>query len=492
MPELSEIELATKDSASRENAGWHSGQTTQPAFPPGRFSLFHLEAALVLGIGAVFVVGVFLQRTPLNGSLKLTGWEWPWRNDIELLRVVVFLLAPFSMIHYALRKSEKEPDSRLSICLGILALGNFLLQVMGILTDPRGWGLIQQIVLSPNSTSYFTDASHIHGLAAWLRNFDHATLGFHSSTHPPGPILFYYLFFASFGSPKGALLGGCAVGLMASLGVCVMYVFAGLWTENRHTRIVASAFYALLPSLTVFFPEMDQIYPILSMLLILFWCRSLDSRHSPAREAAFAGLILSATILFAYNLLTVGVFLCCYSLYGAWRQGWSKSSWVQLARSSGIVAGVCAGAYTLLWLTTGYNPIASFLNALSNQAVYDATFARSNALFSLFDPYDFFLGAGMLALPLVLFQLIRILKDFDLRQNEVALSLIGLASIATVDLTGVLRGEAARVWMFLMPLLVVPVALELSRFEQRWRTAIFWMQFLILACLKANMIFVNA
>jgi hypothetical protein len=94
-------------------------------------------------------------------------------------------------------------------------------------------------------------------------------------THPPGPILFYYAFFKLLGPRTGALIGGCVVGLLGSAGAVVMYMFAGLWTSDRRTRLTASAFYALLPALTVFFPEFDQAYPLFSMLLILFWVRAL-------------------------------------------------------------------------------------------------------------------------------------------------------------------------------------------------------------------------
>ena len=63
------------------------------------------------------------------------------------------------------------------------------------------------------------------------------------------------MFFKLLGPDTGALIGGCVVGLLASLGVVTMYQFAGLWTPDRRTRLIASAFYALMPSLTVFFPN---------------------------------------------------------------------------------------------------------------------------------------------------------------------------------------------------------------------------------------------
>jgi hypothetical protein len=480
-----------KPLVTRDPLAEKSGLTDQSHFPVAEYPASNFEGVVVLTVGVIFILGVVFQVSPLNGSARITHWEWPWRNDIGILRAALFLLLPFVCIGQMLWRLESHLNLRVSIELGVLALGNFLLQVLGMLADPRGIGLVRQIVLSPSATSYYSDAARIRDLAGWLRLFDQLPLGFHSSTHPPGPVLFYYLFVKLFGAWRGALIGGLAVGGLGSLGVLVTYVFAGLWTENRRTRVIASAFYALLPALIVFFPEMDQVYPILAMLLILFWCRSLESTRKFPREALYLGATLVVAFFFAYNLATIAAFLAYYGLYWLWRRGWTGPALITLSRNSGIALGLCALAYGALWLATGYHAIAAFRSALAHQALYESVLHRSSALFGILDPYDFLLGAGMLALPLVLFQLWRMAPNFDPTRPEVALTVIGLATILTVDLTGVLRGEAARVWLFLQPLVAVPVALELSRFRRRWLLALFWMQWLIVVCLKAKMFFVN-
>jgi len=61
----------------------------------------------------------------------------------------------------------------------------------------------------------------------------------------------------------------------------------------------------------------------------------------------------------------------------------------------------------------------------------------------------------------------------------------------TVDLSGLLRAESARTWLFLQPLLNVPTALELSRANLPWRLSIFAIQWWIVVCLKAKMTFIG-
>jgi|HubBroStandDraft_2_1064218.scaffolds.fasta_scaffold06924_3 hypothetical protein len=491
MPTESEIEISEASAPSRDDG---TGAATHPShgtLDGSQQQGSKLEAAIVLAVGIAFFLGVALAKSPLNGFVRLTGWEWPWRNDIELLRTIAFLLIPFALIDFVLRKAEGRPSTHAWIYVGILAAGNFLMQAMTMLAEPEGFGLLQQIVQSPVATSYFTDAGRIGGLAEWLRHFDQAALAFHSSTHPPGPVLFYFAFLRLVGAPLGSLIGGCAVGALGSVGVAVAYAFAGLWTDDKRTRLTVCAFYALLPALAVFFPEFDQVYPILSMLLIFFWCRALQSEEKATRDAIWLGFTLFAAAFFAYNLLSIGTFLAYYAIYWMWRQGWSGASFAKILKTSGIAGGTCAGMYTLLWLGAGYNPIGAFCHALAYQKVYASLLRRDYWNSILCDPYDFLLGAGMMALPLLAFYLYRAIRNWDGGKEELALSLIGLATILTVDLTGVLRGEAARVWLFLQPLLIVPAALELARFRGRWRTALFSMQWLILACLKAKMLFIR-
>ena len=82
-------------------------------------------------------------------------------------------------------------------------------------------------------------------------------------------------------------------------------------------------------------------------------------------------------------------------------------------------------------------------------------------------------------------------RRWDGRGTDRALTLIALATVLTLDLSGLLRGETARVWLFAQPLLVVPVAIELTQAPWRWKLSIFALQWWILACLKAKMTFLE-
>jgi hypothetical protein len=457
----------------------------------GQGGLTKLQASAVLAVGLAFCLGVIYHWGFLNGFTRLTHYEWAW-GELGILKTAALLFAPFAVIVWVLWRIETEKSPTYPwLLLGLLALSNFLLQALGILADPRGIQLVREIVASPKATSYFTDAMTIQRPLEWLAHFHNAVLSLHSATHPPGPVLFYYLFFKLLGPSAGALIGGCAVGLLGSVGVLVIYRFIELWTSDQRVRLTASAFYALLPALTVFFPEFDQVYPILSMLLMLFWVRAVNNAAEASKYAFYTGAVLFVATFFAYNLLLLGAFMAYYGLYWLWREKWNWPAGALFLRTSGIALGVCTGLHLVLWLASGYNPIASFRHALSTQARFASDMKRPYAIFAMLDPYDFFLGAGIIALPILVLHLQRLLKRFDAKRTDTALTLLGLGTILTVDLSGLLRGEVARVWLFLQPLVVVPVAGELSRLSWPWKLSLFALQWWILVCLKAKMSFVN-
>jgi hypothetical protein len=448
------------------------------------------QSGVVLFAGFAFSLGIALQSQWVNGfGTGVDGTGWPWR-DLDIPTVAALLLAPFVIIVAVLWKIWCTDSPATMAWLWLLAAANYLLQIMSMQAEVPGLPLVRDLVESPMATSYFTDALAIHGLAPWLRHYHQIPLGFHSLTHPPGPILFFHAFLKLFDPHTASLLGGCAIGLLGSLGVVVMYRFAALWTSNIRTRFVACAVYALTPSLTVFFPEFDQAYPLFTMLLMLFWVDSLAIPPRSRRSAMLFGAVLSLAVFFAYNLLSIGAFPAYFSLYWLWRKRGRRAAWLTLMRTCGIASFVSGWLYLALWRFTGYNPAAAFVRALRTQAVFASQLGRQYSTSVLMDPADFFRGAGMLAAPILAIWLLRRARGSAAGRRTTAMTLLALATILSVDVSGVLRGETARVWLFLQPLVAVPVAVVLAATRWQWRLAILAMQWWILVCLKSRLDFI--
>jgi hypothetical protein len=269
-----------------------------------------------------------------------------------------------------------------------------------------------------------------------------------------------------------------------------MYRFAALWTSNIRTRFLACAVYALTPSLTVFFPEFDQAYPLFTMLLLLLWVDSLAIPRRSRRSAMLFGAVLSLALFFAYNLLSIGAFPAYFGLYWLWRKRGRRVAWLTLLRTCGIAAGVSVWLYVSLWRLTGYNPAATLDRALRSQAIAASFLDRHYFTSVLMDPVDFFRGAGMVAAPILAIWLLRPARGSAAGRRATAMTLLALATILSVDVSGVLPGETVRLWLFLQPLVAVPVAVVLAATRWQWRLAILAMQWWILVCLKSRLDFV--
>jgi len=445
------------------------------------------QALCVLAVGVAFSFGVLYRLGHLNG-LAHSYWEWPWRN-LGNLRSVQALLLPGLLIGFVIRRMDKKL-SRPWLWVGLLALSNLLLQMAGMAIEPEGFDRIERIISSAQATGYYSDAVEIHGLHAWMSNYHTiSTLRAHSAIHPAGPTLFFYLFVKLLGASRAAFVSGVAIGLIASAGIFVIYRFAGLWTEEPRVRLLACALYALLPGLTVFLPELDQVYPLLSVLLILHWVTALDRVSS--KHGLLFGAILFLATFFAYNLLAIGAFLVLYALYWLSQRKWNSKAWTQMFHTAAIALGTFAILYLMLWIATGYRPLASFATALRTQAyISQQVLKRPYGPFLLINLYDFALSGGVISLLIVLCYCRNLLSEFNAARREVAFTFLGLAAIIAIDLSGLFPGETARTWLFLQPLLVVPPALAISGLGRSWTLVIFGLQWWILVCIKSKMTFI--
>jgi hypothetical protein len=440
--------------------------------------------AFVLGSGLLFAAGVLLEVPYLNGPWY---WRWPWR-DLGVLHTALRLLPGLVPLAWALRRMSLDgPRTSSRDVLALLTVACLLHQISGFFADPAGYRLLRDIVASPGATSYYTDALPIRSTLNFLAGFHSTPLHLHSSTHPPGPILYYRLWIWILGPEAGAYAGGSVLLVLAAAGVPAVHAFARLWTSDPLERLHAAALYSMLPGLLLISPEFDQIYPLFTMGIVGAWVLSMDGQQ---RAALALGAVLFVALLFAYNLLTIGAFLALHAGALLWRRPDRRATLKRILATSAVALGVCAGLFLLLHLATGYRPLASFVSALDTQARLAGSHGRPWLACVFFDPYDFALGAGIMAVPLALIFTGRTLRRAGPLTRAEGLSLLGFATIAVVDVSGLLRAETARVWLFLQPFLVIPAALVLARWKTSDRAAFFALQWLIVVVLKAKMAFV--
>jgi hypothetical protein len=140
-----------------------------------------------------------------------------------------------------------------------------------------------------------------------------------------------------------------------------------------------------------------------------------------------------------------------------------------------------------LWLVTGYDPIATFESAWKNQHALLAEHANERPYPDTVwnDLLDFALASGWIGALLAVFSLIESVRDP--RNPRSRLVLLCIAQPLFVAITALLASETARVWNFMLPLLILPAALQLVRMRLAEQLAVFLCLALIAAAVCRNL-----
>jgi len=281
------------------------------------------------------------------------------------------------------------------------------------------------------------------------------------------------------------MVGGIIIGLAATLSVAGTYFVIRRLGQNEHAAWCGASFMAMCPSLVLFFPQFDQVYPALACAMILLWCEALE-RERIWLAVAFGAVLMLATFM-SYILLTVGLFLAVYSMLYCGRTGWAG---VSRTVSYAIVALSVFGAiYLILWIATGFNPIETLRAANMLQEKDLIPLIRPFPGHIPWDVYDFAMGSGWLSFVIAAGLLLRPIRELPLPSRR----LIGLAvlQIATVVATALLPGETARLWLLLYPMLMVPIGFELAHWPTSYRMSAYAALWLATTAIAQNMIFLN-
>ncbi len=309
------------------------------------------------------------------------------------------------------------------------------------------------------------------------------TLHLHSENKPPGPILFFIAFIELFGpGDASAYASACCIAVLAALVVPATFHMVRALTQSREAAFCAAALTVLCPALALGLPGMDQLTPLFTCLLVSTWTFAL---RMDSRAAAIGfGATLSVALFFSPLILVVGFFLAGLTVFhvapGAQRDARLKAVGRQVAIAMLTLAGIYLAAYVF----TGYDAIAVFREILGSKHDWDPNLTRQELLGRPYwkalisDPWEFMLGTGWLIGLLALFRLRDTLRA---RTGTWLVEGLALAQIAIMPQLGFVRGESARLWLFLVPFLVLPAGVELSHWTARRRA-------LALACLLCVLI----
>ncbi len=448
---------------------------------------------LTLIVTAALLVAVVMHLPGLNGP---SYWQWGWRNldGWRVYPLVLLSAAPLILAQYLWGRSPL----RVATAIGLLTITSMALELTARAVEPApksGVSRVADIVMNPDATGYFMHAwEHFvrdrESVGDFLGRYPQILPGFtmHPRIKPPGPILFYLPFLRMFPDVhEAAYVAGMVTGFLAALSVAATWLLIRTLTGNSAAAFHGASFMALCPGFALFFPEFDQIFPVYTMALVVLWALALQKGRY--RYAIGYGLALAFVTFQTYNLLVLGAFLAGWAVPFAWQRG--RRGWIIVARQGAAGLAVCAGIYILLYLVTGFNPIVSLQVAIADQADIAAHLHRPWPKTIPFDLLDFLLGMGWLSGLLAVFYVFEgkpsAASGIDRHAGLVALC---VGQPVLVALLGILPTETARVWIFMMPLVMVLVGLELTYWSRGGRCMVYGCLAMLAAAILQNMAFI--
>jgi hypothetical protein len=452
-----------------------------------------LRTILVLAAAAFFVVAIRLHLYNLNSQYYYT-WHWQSLSSRIIYPILLPLAIPFFVGQWLYPR-------RPNLALLAIVLSTFTIMIANatIQNHPASFQRISDIVQSRWSTGFYAEAEarlrkgmSIHELLAryptLLENFY-----IHPRQKPPGLIVLEMVIIRVFGpGDGGAMATGVLIAILASGSVLAAYAFILCFTENRDAAFYGASYFALCPSLFNFYPQFDQTYPILTACVTILWALAL--RTNRLRFSLLFGFASAVAGFITYLPGLLLVFLLGFTIIQYFRD--PECRFPRIARHFLAAIGTFAASYFLLWLFTGFNVIATLFACVHQVSViWEILYTTYNVPRHTLpwtiptDLYDFALGSGLISYLLAVFYFKSAAREGFTYQRQIALLSVG--QFLFVAFFGIVQTETSRIWIFMYPMLMLPIGLELAKWPARQRTAVYVALLLIMISIAQSMVFMT-
>jgi methylthioxylose transferase len=423
--------------------------------PAGGF--WGATAATGVAVVAVGALGTLAHRGFGRVPFSVPAWPWyhsdpfylfwdpTWPSGWAVVALAVALAAATGVV--VLFGSQARPGVRVAASAGLLLL--LALAVAALAGVPAAW-------FAPFGFTgeYPHGVGQVGDLPSFLGEFPArlAWLPSHAAGHPAGAMVLYALLARVWPGLDGAAVLTVGIGC---LGVLPVWGLARdeLGEEGGRWSL---ALWVLCP-MTVLYTatSADAVFAVAMAGAVLAAHRGLVRRSWAWTLAGGALLWVGSMLTYAAVLLLVFLGVRAAGRLRrdpAWVLGWAAAT-----------AGTVAGLAGLLWLATGYDPVAA---VRATHAAYQAAPGSAHRPYLPWlvgDPIAF---GGMLGVPLFAALVVRAVAV--VRQRAwTGFDAAVLACLLAASSWGFSRGEVERIFLFLVPLALVPVVRQLRAWQAR-------------------------
>ena len=250
-------------------------------------------------------------------------------------------------------------------------------------------------------------------------------------------------------------------------------------THTSQASFLAAALWPLVPALAIFLPKSDALYPFIGLMFLYCWLEGC--RRRSLLLCALAGFLFWLGMLLSLAILPVGLLALLLSVWetrasangdelGAtgvspvpsvlhWRHASGTRLWIQYFLLVAIGAVAFLAATFALWVAYDVNLFNVWRwNVVNHSAFYDK-FDRSYWKWVLVNPLELSLAVGLPVMLLAIAGCRRAVGQSGSWRGCWCSARLGpcvccMMTIGLLWLSGKNSGEAARLWLFLMPWLI--------------------------------------
>ncbi|WP_437206105.1 hypothetical protein [Planctomicrobium sp. SH664] len=486
-------------------------------------------------VGAVAQLGLLWGTT---WPLGVRG-EWTWErigDGFDPLAVLVALVVGGLLLGYVWFGARLMPTAsagrRWGLLAGLCLLGGgWLTTLISAVPGIAGTARVPFVLYYERCSGYFWQARYqVDSLKQFLQTYPERIQDssksenyLHLGTHPPGlttcfvaligacersPRLTAFATAAQPGTIREAFevvrenearshrdlrpsdcaalwLGAILVGI-AAVSTCLP-LFALLTRDvGAEAAWWTASMWLMVPAMAIFYPKSDVMFPFFAMLAQWQWLTAFD-RRSPILGVA-AGLTMFLATFFSLAFVPLGLILV---LQFFWRQYAAKASPAEASSARflkspwGIVAAsaVAFSAPVLfIWAKFGLVLPQVWIRNLSNHAAFYEHHTRSYFGWLWTTPLEL---AGSLGAPIACCAVAGLWMLWKKPAGQRGELLIPALVWGLLWLSGKNRGEAARLWVFLMPFALLWGGIALNRLcgatSSRRTVTLLWLLQLVVA-----------
>ncbi|MDE0011901.1 MAG: glycosyltransferase family 39 protein [Candidatus Poribacteria bacterium] len=356
------------------------------------------------------------------------------------------------------------------------------------------------VLLEPytrTSLEYYGDVPRVDelGLRTFLRDYSEPelfdTLSGHTRTHPPGGVLFLWIFSKIIGYN---LVSASLISILFTALTVVPFYRLGERLYGEKVARYSLLLFLIIPNFVMFTgTSMDgpfSVFPILSIYLF-YEARARETGPDEVWSnfrpySLLMGLSLALGMFMTYSTVIVGVFLCIVPLL-------ERRKFVQYLKVLLFAGAGFIGFYLLLFILTGFRPIEALVAAIKKDEMGMGTGYESVGRYlhlSFANLFAFLIGVGLPITTIWLRQVVSTIAEWRrnalpseedtyarripwiLQHEKLDAFVIGfLITLLFFTFSTLFTMEVERIWILMVPFFVIPVAKHL---ETRPISDLYW------------------